>query len=84
MLTQQESFKLGERSPRDDRYFCEACDRAGVETVVEVAEAAAFPFCPACSEAERPEVDQLWVALGRREDYRKARAYRSREVLQGD
>jgi hypothetical protein len=81
MLTQQDSFKLGERSPRDDSYYCEACDGQGVETLAEVAEAHAFPFCKACSEAGRPEVDQLWVPLSRREDYRRARDYRRREVL---
>ncbi len=61
MLSQQETFKLGEWSPEAGRYVCLTCDRLGTPTAIDVDDGQAFPFCPACKAANRVEPDQLFV-----------------------
>jgi hypothetical protein len=64
MLSQQETFKLGEWSPEAGRFACLACDRVGTGTVIDVDAGEAFPFCPACKAANRAEPDQLFIRAG--------------------
>lgn len=79
MLHQQESFKLGESAPDAGDFFCLTCDRKHQESLISLTEAQPFPFCPACKAAGREEVDQLWVRLRDREEWRKREQSRWRE-----
>ena len=80
MLNQQDSFKLGEWAPATAGYYCVACDRNQVDTTIEVETAQPFPFCPACKEAGREEVDQLWVRVADRDAWRLREKTRWREL----
>ncbi len=80
MRSQAEAYKPGERSLAGGRYFCPICDARKVETVVTLDAGEVFPLCPTCTEAQRPETDQLWVELSARENYRRATTGRWREM----
>lgn len=84
MLNQQESFKLGEWAPAAGSYYCVACDRRQVETLVAVEAAQPMPFCGACKAASKDEVDQLWVRLEDRDQWRQREKTRWREVWTRD
>lgn len=81
MLSQQETFKLGEWSPEPGRYACIACDRAGRASTLEIDSGQAFPFCPACKDASRQEPDQLWIRERDLPDWRRREQTRWREIL---
>ncbi len=80
MLNQQDTFKVGEWAPEAGRYFCAACDRNSVESVVEVDASQPFPFCPSCKQAGRVEPDQLWIRLKDRDAFRQGHETRWREL----
>ena len=71
MLSQQEDFKPGERCPETCEFFCAACDGLKVETTLTVEAAQPMPLCPACKAAGRNEIDQLWIRVRDRADWRK-------------
>lgn len=80
MRSQQEAWKVGERSATGGTYYCAVCDARGVETRAVLDEGEVLPLCPTCVAAGRPETDQLWVDIRNRDSYRHATQTRWREM----
>jgi hypothetical protein len=80
MRSQQEAFKVGERSATGGTYYCAVCDAHRTETLATLDEGEVLPVCATCEAAGRPETDQLWVDLTRREAQRRATRTRWREM----